>query len=164
MTSTPRLITYDGQTPAAQVDAPLQLEIPNTDGILTYSQAPAGSDGVVTITAELQELNAPPRTVLRLDYATPDAPAAITLTQLQVQPDYQGLGHGKRAVRHVVNAARTAGYRHCDAVTIDEASVAWIIPVEKGALEAGPGELTFDLNDADEFYLWLNAGEPLQAA
>jgi GNAT superfamily N-acetyltransferase len=163
MSDLPKLITYDSQPRAAQDTAP-QLDLPDTDGVLTYLQSSPSTDGTTIVTAQLAELNQPPQTVLRLDYSTHDAPTTITLEQLQVQPEHQNHGHGKRAIRHVANAAQAAGYAHCDAVTIEETSVAWIIPVEQGALEAGPGQLTFDLNEADAFYTWLNDGSPPQAA
>ena len=155
MTTPPKLITYAGALPDAQTTTLGAIDLPATDGALTYTQDQPDPTGPVIVTASVTELNEPPRTVARLDYTTADLPDTITLQQLQVQPDYQTNGHGKRTVRHVLNAAAAHGYKHCDAVTIDEASVAWTVPVDRGALIVGDGRLTFDLNTGDAFYRWL---------
>lgn len=136
---------------------------PTTDGLQHYTTTTGpdyetGTGTIAILQAWLHETNQPPTYLLRLDYRLPETDSTtIQLLQLQVQPEHQNQGHGKRAVRALLNQAAADGYTRCEAITIAETSPAWTVPIDHGAEPTAPGSLAFDLTDADPFYTWLQA-------
>lgn len=149
---------------------PRTLAGPTTDGPHHYTTTTGpdyetGEGTIATLTAWLHETNQPPTYLLRLDYRLPETDSTtIQLLQLQVQPEHQNHGHGKRAIRALLNQAQADGYTRCEATTIAETSIAWTVPVDQGAEPTAPGTLAFDLTDADPFYTWLQADPQPPAA